>query len=184
MSIDPFDTLLDLEKKCKINACPLPLQSELGRSWQGVGFLTGAYHFVAPLGEVKEVIPLSKLSSLPASVDWFMGIANLRGRVLPVTDLQKFMLGTRQSLTPLSRILVMDFEQSSVGFLVTQVLGVQRFLAQPKVVKTEDLDIDDSFKPHVQGIFEGEKQRWTVLSLKKLSEATQFYHVVKELGVQ
>ena len=182
MSMDPFEVLLDLEKKCKANARPLPLQRELSRGWQGIGYLTGQQYFVSPLSEIKEVIPIPSITALPAAADWFMGVTNLRGRVLPVTDLQKFILGTSQTLTPLSRVLVMEFEQSNVGFVVSQVLGVQRFLGQPAVVKPEELQIEQAFQPYIQGVFEGAKHRWHVLSLKQLSESGQFYHLVKELG--
>lgn len=181
--MDSFDTLLELEKQCKANARPLPLQRALGQGWQGFGFLLGGHYIVVPLAEVKEVISVPKMTGLPAAVDWFMGMANLRGKVLPVTDLEQFMLGVRQQLTPLSRIIVMDLEQSKVGFVVNQVLGVQRFPEQPKAIQREE-EINESFKPYLQGWFENTKHRWMVLSLERLAEAGHFYHVIKELGAE
>lgn len=184
MSIEPFDTLLELEKQCKNHARPLPLQRDMSQGWQGLGFLLGKDYFVAPLGEIKEVIPVPKLTSLPASAEWFMGLANLRGRVLPVTDLQKFIVGVDQPLTALSRVMVIDFEQSKVGFLVSQVLGVQRFLEQPKAVQTKEDKVQDALKPYLQGFFNNTKHRWAVLSFSQLTGASHFYHVVKELGAK
>jgi twitching motility protein PilI len=182
---DPFNILIDIEQRCKKNARPLPWQKELGHLWQGIGFLNGDRHFVAPLIEVNEVLPVPAITPFPSSVPWFMGVANLRGHLLPVTNLEGFMFDTMHPMTALSRVLVVDFEQTKVGFLVQQVLGVERFL-KSSLLSNGELSKEQkeaTVQPYIIGEFKNEEQ-WTVISLKELSQTTQFHHVIKEAGVK
>lgn len=181
MAKDAFDTLIDIEQKCRAQAKPLPRQKLAGKTWQGIGFALANANFVAPLSEIMEVLPVPSLTELPKSADWFKGVANLRGRVLPITDLQGFVIGTSQTLKPMSRILVSEFEQSIVGFLVSQVLGVQHFVAS--TLKPEmNGKLDAKFKPYIQGRFEQDDKTWHIVSLKGISQNAEFYHMIKETG--
>lgn len=179
MSHDPFDTLLDIEQKCRTYAKPLPSQKAIGRMWQGIGFMSADVHYVAPLNEIKEVLLLPEFTGLPSGVGWFRGVSNLRGHLLPITDLQSFMSEIGESsqnktaLTSLSRILVIDFEGSSVGFLVQQVFGIQRFSEDLFETHPENLD-------EVQEFNDG-KVVWRRLSLQALSQMPSFNHIVKQM---
>jgi twitching motility protein PilI len=153
-----------------------------------MGFSCGGQHFVVALNEIKEVIPLGNVTALPSSASWFLGVTNLRGHVLPVTDLEEFILDRPVQKSPLAKILVLDFEKLNVGFLVEQILGVQRF-QKNKVTKVEDkqaLDqissLDARFIPYIQAVILESTTTWYVLSLKTLSQTPQFFHIVKEVG--
>jgi twitching motility protein PilI len=182
---DPFQTLLTLEENCRLYAKTLPREKSLGRDWQGIGFMCNDKYFVAPLAEIKEVLTLPPATPFPLSVSWFRGIANLRGHFLPITDLQGFILQKSHHATALSRVLVVDFDKTGAGFLVQQVLGVQRFSSHLKENKEAltSVDLNQEFKPFVQGKFMEAGITWLLLSLKTLTETTQFYRIVKEGGV-
>ncbi len=179
MSMDAFELLQDIEKRCRDNSKPLPQQKAAGKIWQGIGFVASQMNFVAPLNEIIEVMPVPILTTLPGNVAWFRGIANMRGSLLPVTDLEGFILGKPITLSPLSRVLVVDFERTGVGFLVPGVLGVQRFVETNLGPAAKE---ESEYAPYVQGQIEEENIKWKVLSLKALSQTAQFYHVIKEMG--
>lgn len=183
MNNDPFNTLLDIEQKCRTYAKPLPRQKAIARMWQGVGFVCADVHYVVPLEEIKEVLLLPELTPLPSGVGWFRGISNMRGHLLPITDLEAFMveitektenkaLSVLSQLSALSRILVIDFEGSPVGFLVQQVLGIQRF-------KKEDMDFNSKLLD-AKTVHDG-KVSWHLLSLHALSQLPLFNHIVKQM---
>src|SRR5437868_1040301 len=119
MSNDPFDVLVNIEQQCRHYAKPLPSQKIIGRLWQGIGFMSGDKHYTVALNEIKEVLLLPALTVLPSGVGWFRGVANFRGHLLPITDLQSFMAeiyATQKielrttTVSALSRIIVIDFE--------------------------------------------------------------------------
>lgn len=59
--------------------------------WQGVVFEIGGQRLVAPMGQVSEVLAMPEYTSLPLVKPWMLGIANIRGRLLPITDLSQFL---------------------------------------------------------------------------------------------
>lgn len=201
MSLDPYEILLNLEENCRQFARPLPRQKISGKIWQGIGFISSNVHFVTPLAEIKEILAPPDTTPLPFGASWFRGVANLRGHLLPITDLQGFVLETPHHLSTLSRILVIDFEQTLVGFLVQQVLGVQRFpesllnsILEDNQISNEvskeipkdgsppqESHLEPKFTPYLQGQFTVNEKTWYVLSLKALSQTTQFYHVMKNV---
>lgn len=44
-------------------------------------------HFALPILQVREILEPSEVTRVPMSPAWFLGLANLRGQILPVIDL-------------------------------------------------------------------------------------------------
>lgn len=181
MQKDPFETLIDIERKCRSQAKPIPHPVEVDEVWQGIGFITANHYFLSSLTEVKEILTKGLMTPLPNAVPWFLGVANLRGQILPVTSLEAFLFGSKEKTTTTSRILVIDFEKKSAGFLVEQVLGIQSFSKKTMQALVEN-EIKEEVKAHIQGKFVNEVATWYVLTLKSLSQTTQFCHVMKEVS--
>lgn len=57
---------------------------------QGIGYLL-------PGGEVREVEALGALTPVPHTLPWLRGVMNLRGAVVPVVDLARFLGFTREA---------------------------------------------------------------------------------------
>lgn len=183
--LDPFDVLIELERQCRLNALAIPQEKIAGRIWQGIGFIAANIHLVSPLGEILEILPVPSITPLPQSVSWFKGVASLRGRILPINDLQGLLTNKNQEITHLSRVLIINYEKNEIGFLVQQVLGVQRFYEnslKSNVGETIDsITIDSTIRSYLQGQFE-EKQTWGLISLKTLCQTPQFYQILEEMG--
>lgn len=178
--MEVFEALLEMEKKGLTYARLLPKQKALGRMWQGIGFLLANKYFVAPLQEVKEILSNLPVTPMPNSLSWFKGVANLRGSILPVTDLQGFILSIPHISTGLSRILVIDFDQTHAGFVVQEVIGIQRFKEQELNSKNME-GVEEALRPYVPGAFQQEGKIWHILSLKTLSQNIQFCRVMNEM---
>lgn len=71
--------------------------------------------------KVQEVIRCPKLSSLPGAHEHIAGVANIRGRIVPVIDLRK-AIGAEDLGGPAGQhVIVAEFNRSTQGFLVTSV---------------------------------------------------------------
>ncbi len=104
----PFQLLVDIDQRCRRLAAGLPAQQEAVQSWSGIGFRMGGRFFVAPMGEVGEVLHEPRYTQLPGVKTWVKGVANVRGRLLPIMDLCGF-LGTELSpLRKQRRVLVVE----------------------------------------------------------------------------
>jgi purine-binding chemotaxis protein CheW len=83
----------------------------------------GAY--AAAIQEVKEVVKVPKITSTPGSPDFILGVMNLRGRILPVINLEQlFELQPAAGVTPSHILVIEDSAGNPFGIQVDEVQAV------------------------------------------------------------
>jgi hypothetical protein len=87
-----FDTLLDYESRSLAHVAGRPESIEAAGHWRGVGFRLGQRRLVSSFDEVMEILPLPAVTAVPGAQPWMLGVANVRGTLLPVVDLKQFLL--------------------------------------------------------------------------------------------
>jgi len=170
-----FQLLLDIDQRCRSLAAGLPLQQTRQQGWSGIGFRMGEQHYVAPMGEVDEILHEPRYSVLPGVKPWVRGIANLRGRLLPIIDLSAFFGHELSPLRKQRRVLVIDHPQVFAGLLVDEVLGMQHF-SERSLMPEPSGDSEPNITPYVQGLFLRE-QAWRVFSPRALVQSPGFMDV-------
>ena len=45
--------------------------------------------------EVVEILPMPQVTPVPGAQPWLLGVANIRGNLLPIVDLKQFLEGER-----------------------------------------------------------------------------------------
>ncbi len=174
----PFEQLRRLERLGLEHGADLPAQEEARSHWTGVGFRIGGRHFVTPMEEVAEILPVPDLSRVPHARAWVRGIANVRGTLLPVMDLVGFLGLGAVSGTRLVRVLVIDQAGVNAGLLVDEVLGMRHFLAEEQ--RDADAALRESLGTpgaYVDGVFEHAGARWPVFSMAALAKDPAFLKV-------
>lgn len=96
---------------------------------QLVTFRIGEEEFGVDILAVQEIIRLMQITMVPRAPAFIEGVINLRGKVIPVINMR-----TRFNMPALehdsnTRIVVMEFDQKIVGFLVDAVSEVLRIPA-------------------------------------------------------
>jgi len=174
-SLTAFELLLQIDRRCRSLAADLPSQPTLHHSWSGIGFRLGENWYVAPMGEVSEVLHEPRHTHLPGVKPWVRGVANLRGRLLPLMDLCGFFGHELSTVRRQRRVLVVDHDEVFAGLLVDEVLGLQHF-AQDSLEPTRVDDCDGPEAAFVKGRFRGERQ-WQVFSPFALTRSPGFMDV-------
>lgn len=78
---------------------------------------------------VKEIIRMTEITRVPKAPEFVEGVINLRGRVIPIIDLRKrFNLSSREHDKD-TRIIVVEIQSVTVGFVVDSVSEVLRIPA-------------------------------------------------------
>ena len=99
-----------------------------------VCFRLGEESFGVDICAVREIVRAQEITAVPGTAGHVLGIVNLRGKIITVVDLRK-RLGLGETLAePRSRILVVDLEGVTVGFLVdraTEVAKIERASIAP-----------------------------------------------------
>ena len=81
------------------------------------------------LSAVREIVTLPRVTRVPNAAEYVSGVINLHGEVLPVLDLaRRFHIGETE-ITGLSRIVVIESADETVGILATEVGKVVRIAA-------------------------------------------------------
>lgn len=168
----PFDLLLEMERRSRA-AVAGQSGGELKAEWVGVGFRIGDEHFVADRNQVREVLMLpATMTRVPGAKSWLLGIANLRGHLLPLIDV-KMMLGSgRTSLKRATRVISVNHREIPAGLVVDEVLGFRRFSDEDFVDKWRETALRcDRF---LAGAYERGADSWPIFDLYDLIESNTF----------
>ena len=174
----PFELLQELERRSRA-AIAGKGTDELSAEWVGIGFRIGQERFVASRDEVREVLMLPEsITRVPGSKRWMLGIANLRGHLLPLVDVQ-MLLGTgRTSLRRMTRVISVNHREVPAGLVVDEVLGFRRFMDNehvdewpPTVVRCDR---------YLDGAYQRGPDTWPVFGLHDLVESNTFLQAAAE----
>jgi twitching motility protein PilI len=169
MAANGFIELLRLAKRG--NKHYVHQDNEVNR-WSGIAFEIMGQYFVAPLGEVSEVIYPPKCTSVPNTQAWVRGVANIRGRLLSVSDLTHYVAGQRSHSSTAQKVLCIQHDDHYVGLLVDQVLGIQHF--NKKSFFSNQNALDDNLKPYCRGYFQQHNQQWQVFLFSQLLQHPKY----------
>lgn len=135
-----------------------------------LGVEIGGHYWLLKLADVAEVLPVPGITDVPLSRPWFKGVANVRGNLMSVIDLQAFFNEGAQTLTPLSRILLIKphlLPHASV--LVGRMLGIKHTDEMTKEPLPENAS---AWMPATY--LDGKGQTWLDLDIEKLANDPVF----------
>ncbi|WP_122899365.1 chemotaxis protein CheW [Acinetobacter sp. B51(2017)] len=169
MAANGFIELLRLAKRG--NKHYVNQDNEVNR-WSGIAFEIMGQYFVAPLGEVSEVIYPPKCTPVPNTQAWVRGVANIRGRLLSVADLTHYVAGHRSQSSRAQKVLCIQHDDHYVGLIVDQVLGIQHF--NKKSFFSNQDAVEDILHPYCRGYFQQHNQKWQVFLFSQLLQHPKY----------
>jgi twitching motility protein PilI len=173
MAAKGFIELLKLSQRGKAQNLLLNSSTE---QWSGVAFRLGHEYFVAPLGEVSEVIFLPEIIDIPQTHDWFLGLANVSGKIIAISDLSQ-CFEFEQVASSHRRVLCIYLHQHQIGLVVDQVFGIQHF--QHHQYCTESEISNPKLAPFCQGYFQDQQNHWHVFLFSQLLQSPLFMDVAQ-----
>lgn len=173
----PFEILSDIARESVQGAAGLPQQDDAVELWSGIGFMIGGIHYVAEMGTVSEILHLPKYTAVPGVKTWMRGVANVRGRLLPIMDLTRFFeLPQSSAKTRDKRVLVVESGEALSGVIVDGVLGMQYFSADTFRDKPKN-KLEKTIRPFVIGSYDKSDIEWNVFDTSILTEDEKFRDV-------
>lgn len=175
--MSPFDVLVDYERRSLAHVAGLPEQLDAPGLWRGVGYRIGSRRLASEFGEVREILSVPQITPVPGTQPWMLGVANVRGQLLPIVDMKQFLEGERTVLHEGLRVLLVRQGGGDVAVLVDELFGQRSFIEEQK------LD-DEAFAPLAQGRYAHFVDRayrlgehdWGVFSLDLLARTPEFRH--------
>lgn len=165
---DPFDLLLEIERRCQASAADLPTLDKVEEEWVGVGFRIGDDKLIAPMYEIEEILDLPEFTNVPGVKSWMVGVANVRGGLLPLMDLKGFILGEDIKQRKKGRVIVINYKGFKTGLIVEEVYGMKHFLTKDQ--SEEIPGVHESVSKYVDMAFNQEGDDWPVFSFQNMTQ--------------
>ena len=123
---DAMSVLLNLEERVRMSGAVLPRVVDERERWSGIRCSIAGLNGILPLNDVAEILEGRTLTAIPGCVDWVKGVLNLRGRLLPVFDVDDYF-GLNERSTTASQVVVVDRAEVFCGLSVNRILGMRKF---------------------------------------------------------
>lgn len=166
----PFDLLLDISARVRSDGTEARLRMQ--PHWTGVAFSVLGQPLVAPMGSVTEILMVPPLTRLPRVQPWVKGVANVRGRLLPVIGLAAFLGGRATLNWREHRVLVLGNGGFDCAVAVDEVQGLKHFTAEP--FREGAAGIVAELAPFVEGVFSAGDGDWAVFRPEALFGDARF----------
>lgn len=181
---DPFAILVNYERRSLAHVPGLPEQLDAPGLWRGVGYRIGNRRLASGFDEVSEILPLPQVTPVPGARLWLLGLANVRGNLLPVVDLRQFLEGERTVLHEAQRMLLVRQPGGDVAVLIDELYGQRSFnesQLEPAEGPAHALLVDGRFTSFIGRAYRLGEHLWGVFSLDRLARTPEFRQAAMEL---
>ena len=168
----PFLVLADYEQRSLAHVAGLPEQLDAPGLWRGVAYRVGNHRLASGFDEVVEILPMPAVTPVPGAQPWMLGVANVRGTLLPVVDLKQFLEGERTVLHESQRVLVVRQPGGDVAVTIDELYGQRSFI--------DDQGIDAAsvsagrYGNFIERAYHMNDHDWGVFSLDRLARTPEF----------
>jgi twitching motility protein PilI len=167
-----FEILLDYERRSLEHVAGMPEQLEAPGLWRGIGFRLGDVYLVSSIAEVSEILRVPTLTNVPGTKAWMLGIANVRGNLMPIVHLRGLLEGEIYKHVDTARVLSVKQAGGSVGLIVDEVLGQRSFVDENK--QESKTYLDSPINNHLAHEYVAGTMSWGVFSMASLIKEPEF----------
>ena len=185
VDLAPFDVLADYERRSLAHVAGLPEQLDAPGLWRGVGYRIGGRRLASGFGEVVEILPLPQVTPVPGAQPWMLGLANVRGNLLPIVDLKQFLEGERTVLHESQRILLVRQPGGDVAVLIDELHGQRSFNEQQLVIPGDNAGIalaEGRYGHFIDRAYRLGDTVWGIFSLDRLARTPEFRQAASDIA--
>jgi len=140
--------------------------------WDGLAFSIAGVRLVSSMSEIREMTAYpGQITRVPGSKEWMKGLANVRGELLPVIDLQQYFGAKAVIRGKSARMLVIRMRGLVCGLLVPSVQGVKHFDLSGRL---QHARMEGALGRYVYEAFSIGDEVWPVFSMSGLSADPEF----------
>jgi twitching motility protein PilI len=136
----------------------------------------GEFNLLFELSETGEIVSVpSTVTKVPRTREWFLGLANVRGQLVGIVDLSRFLGGPATPVDAASRaILLSPALGVNAAVLATRVQGLRNI----DELTAEQVQVSASAANYaVGGWRDNANTQWVEVSLNSLSQSEEFLQI-------
>ena len=139
-----------------------------------LGFLAGGRHWLVDLGQVSEVVTVSRVARASWAQPWFIGAAGVRGSIYGCTDLAAYAGLRYNDLPDEIRLLLANVGLGAhAAFRIDRALGLRNVSSMRR-----EPDLPDGAAWVVARYEDGDGVEWQEISFDRLVSEPRFLQVV------
>jgi len=164
--------LVDIEQRSRSSGLGLPETQVHEQQWDGLAYSVGGVRVVSAMSEISEMLTYpAEIARVPGAKPWMLGLANIRGSLMPVVDLQIYLGAKPVVPSKQARMLIVRLRGLAVGLLVPSVQGMRHFNESKRMTNAR---MKGSLGEYVYDAFAIEGEVWPVLNLSALTADAEF----------
>ncbi len=167
-----FAILADYERRSLGHVVGLPEELDAPGLWRGVGYRIGRRRLASAFGEVIEILPIPQITPVPGAQPWMLGVANIRGSLLPIVDLKQFLEGERTVLQESQRVLIVRQPGGDVAVTIDELFGQRSFVEEEEV--SAERIAEGRYAHFIDRAYQNADATWGVFSLDRLGRTPEF----------
>lgn len=130
-----------------------------------LSFSLGQESFAIPLLKVKEVIGVPKVTPLPQTPSYFLGMMNLRGQIISILDLRsKFNIKATDKKD--AAVIICDLGEQNIGVVVDSIDAVlapeANQISQPPTIHS------NIGSEYIEGVFKSKDRLTLLVNISKI----------------
>jgi twitching motility protein PilI len=175
--LSPFDILDRYERRSLAHVVGLPEQLDAPGLWRGVGYRIGGKRLASGFDEVVEILPMPQVTPVPGAQPWLLGVANIRGNLLPIVDLKQFLEGERTVIHEGQRVLIVRQPGGDVAVTIDELFGQRSFndaQQQPSDALAQSVLAQGRYTHFVDRVYDLGEDSWGIFSLERLARTPEF----------
>jgi twitching motility protein PilI len=138
-------------------------RSNSGARINHLGVQIGAQRILLDLTQAGEIVPVSPITTVPLTQPWYLGLANIRGNLVGVIDLARYLKMGETAIGPDGRFVTFA---GALGFncalLVSKVYGLRHA---------------GDMQQHGDHLRDADAKEWDVLDLAALARDPRFLQI-------
>ena len=134
-------------------------------------FAVADLDFAVPIGQVLEIARPAATTPLPHLPDWLAGVTMVRGDIVSVVDLGRFLGLPRGVAEPRARLLLVRAGDVQAGLLVDRVAGVH--VLPPTTGRLTERIGNDRVRPYLRGVANHNGRPLLILDLDRLFQSPE-----------
>lgn len=124
------------------------------------------------ISNVDNIVRMQRITRVPKSQSYYVGVINLRGEVVPIMSLRRRFGLDNDVYANATRIIIIRLEdQSLIGFVVDEVREVVNI--NPKTIETPAFKLDEKNASYLAGIGKKGESLISLLDIKAVVSEKQ-----------
>lgn len=149
--------------------------SDIYNTVQFVTFQLGTEKYGINIMDVKEIVGIKQIRTIPNSPSYVAGILNLRNMIFPIIDLHKRFQISKANLSEedklLSGFVILDVNGMQIGIIIDKILRVVNI--NENEIKPPPQMITGIGAEYIRGVIHSEEDYLIILNINKLFDPSE-----------